>query len=424
MRVTGRGRAVSLRRNLAWTLLGGGLYQAAQWGLLVILTKLTTQTQVGDFIFATAVTAPVFLLTSLQLRAVQAVDARREHTLGEYFALRIVTTAVALVVAGIIAAAGYRGSAGLLILLWGLAKTVESLSDVFLGFMQQNERFDLMARSLVVKSLASLLVPGLVIYFTRSAAWGLVALAVSWTWRLVGFDARMTRALAREYQKEGIRVSLRPSWNWPALGRIAWRCLPLGIVVMMTSFQVNIPRYAVAHYLGSEDLAVFGATAYLTLGGALVANGLAASASPRMALHYATGDRPALMRIVTRLVGGALGVGALSVVIAAVAGRALLKLFYGEQYANQPLLLVLLMTAGLLTYVYTVLEGVMTATHYFRSQLVVNVVVLLVSLGAAYGLTYLVGLYGAAYAMIAAAGAGVAGAALVVNHAVRKLRRE
>lgn len=412
-------RTVSLRVNLAWTLLGGGVYQAAQWGLLVILTKLTTQAQVGNFVLATAVTAPVFLLMSLQLRNVQAVDARREHTLGEYFALRIVTTGIALLVAAILAAAGYRNSAGLLILLWALAKAVEGLSDVFLGFMQQNERFDILARSLLVKAFASLFALGLVVYFTHNPAWGVVALVGAWTWRLLTYDMRKTRALARECSKGGIFISLRPSWNWPALWRIGWRALPLGIVVMITSLQVNIPRYAVAHYLGPENLAIFGATAYLTLAGALVANAMAASSSPRMAYHYVEGNRPALVRIIVRLVAGTFGVGALSVVVAAAAGRPLLKLFYSDQYAGQSTLLVLLMVAGLLTYVYTVLEGVMTATHYFRSQLVLNIIVLIVSLGAAYGLTPLFGLQGAAYAMIVAAGVGVAGSVLVVNHALR-----
>lgn len=414
-------KTVSLRTNLVWTLVGRGVYQAAQWGLLVILTKLTTQAEVGNFVLALAVTAPVFLLASLQLDSVEAVDARRGHTLGEYLALRIVTTGIALVVAAIVAAVAYRNSAGLLVLLWALAKAMESLSGIFLGFMQQNERFDIIARSLLVKALASLLALGVVVYFTRSPAWGMVALVVAWAWRLLAYDMRKTKALAEDYRKEGVLVSLQPTWNWSVLWRLGWRALPLGLVVMMTSLQVNIPRYAVAHYLGSENLALFGATAYLTLAGALVANAMAASSSPRMAYHYFNGNRDALVRIIKRLVAGAGGVGALSVVVAAVAGEPLLRVLYSEQYADESTLLVLLMVAGLLTYVYTVLEGVMTATHYFRSQLVLNVIVLIVSVGAAYGLTPLFGLHGAAYAMILAAGVGLAGSVLLVNDALRMI---
>src|SRR4051794_16358727 len=67
---------LSLRANFTWTFVGNVIYAACQWGMLVVLAKVARPETVGNFALALAVTAPVIMLTNLQLRAVQATDAR------------------------------------------------------------------------------------------------------------------------------------------------------------------------------------------------------------------------------------------------------------------------------------------------------------------------------------------------------------
>src|SRR6516165_2263483 len=95
-----------LRINLLWTLAGNVIYAASQWGMLILLAKLSGPETVGQFALGLAITAPVFMLTNLQLRAVQATDARRDFLAGDYLALRLITTAVACLAVGVLALAG------------------------------------------------------------------------------------------------------------------------------------------------------------------------------------------------------------------------------------------------------------------------------------------------------------------------------
>ena len=62
----------SLRLNASWTFGGNLVYAACQWGMLVALAKFGSPELVGRFALALAVTAPVYMLTNLQLRAVEA----------------------------------------------------------------------------------------------------------------------------------------------------------------------------------------------------------------------------------------------------------------------------------------------------------------------------------------------------------------
>src|SRR5271170_6093223 len=110
--------APSLRRNFAWTLAGNMVYAGCQWGMLIVLAKLTNPEMVGRFGLALAITAPVFMLTSLQLRVVQATDAGHEYGFSEYFSLRSICTILAiLAVVAIPWIVGYGGSLAAVIIV-------------------------------------------------------------------------------------------------------------------------------------------------------------------------------------------------------------------------------------------------------------------------------------------------------------------
>ena len=67
---------VSLRVNFYWTLAGHVVAAGCKWLELTLLAKAGTRDMVGQFAYALALTAPVVMLTNLQLRAVQATDAQ------------------------------------------------------------------------------------------------------------------------------------------------------------------------------------------------------------------------------------------------------------------------------------------------------------------------------------------------------------
>lgn len=194
---TGPAVAPSLRANFAWTLAGNVIYAACQWGVLVALARLGDAAMVGEFALALALTAPVFMFANLNIRGVQATDARGEYRFGDYLGLRLVTTVLALaVVAGVVLATGYGGRVAAVILLVGLAKAFEAMSDVFHGLLQRHERMDAIAWSMIARGLLSVAALALAVWLTGELLWGAAALAGTWALVLVGYDLRWA-ALAR-----------------------------------------------------------------------------------------------------------------------------------------------------------------------------------------------------------------------------------
>src|SRR5207253_11417154 len=132
--------AASLQRNVAWALVGNLGYSACQWGVLVCIAKLGTAADVGQFALGLALTAPIITLTSLNLRLLQATDAREDYPFSVYLSVRIIGTLLGLAaIAAMAFGLGYRDATLYLILAVAAAKALEAVSDVVFGLLQKAE---------------------------------------------------------------------------------------------------------------------------------------------------------------------------------------------------------------------------------------------------------------------------------------------
>lgn len=399
----------------------------------MVLAKLGSPEMVGQFTLGLAVTAPVFMFTKLHLRVVQATDARNQFVFGDYLGLRLISTGLALlIIVGITFAAGYRWEALLVILVIGLAKALDAISDVFHGLLQQHERMDRIAISTMMNGFLSLLLLAFGVYLTRSVLWGAVGSAASSGIVLFSYDlqsgALILNALPRTQQREidgetDLAVAkLQPRWYLKPLRKLVWLSLPLGVVMTLISLNGNMPRYFIERYLGERELGVFAAISYLMVAGRTVVSALGESASPRLAKYYAAGNTPAFRVLLLKLVGIGALLGGLSVLFAIVAGREILTLIYGVEYAEQADLFVWLMVVAGITYVASFLGYGMTAARYFRIQMPIFVLVTAISATSCLWLIPTIGLRGAALALLIAAMVEAATTLTVVLHALHRLK--
>jgi len=423
---------LSLRANFSWTFVGNVIYAMCQWGMLVVLAKLGSPEMVGQFALGLAITVPIMSFATLKTRLVQATDARREYLFGDYFGLRLITTALALlVIVGVVLVSSYRWETALVILAVGVAKAFESISDVFYGLLQQRERMDRVSKSKMIRGLLSLLALSAGVYLTGSVFWGVVGLAVAWALALAIYDIRsgalmltpMPQAGEPVLDENDRKVVLRPHWNVRTLAKLAWLALPLGIVVTLDSLRTNIPRYFIGGHLGEYQLGIFAPMAYLKQVGNMVVIALGLSVCPRLAKHYAARKRPAFRKLLLKLVGISVLIGGAGVVVALVAGREILTLLYRPEYAEHRNVFVMLMVAAGIDYVATSLDYGMTAARYFRVQMPLFAAVTSSTALACLWLIPSNGLHGAAMAVVIATAVRLAGSIAIVVYALRALHR-
>lgn len=426
-------KSLTLRQNFSWTFVGNIVYAASQWGMLVVLAKLGSPEMVGQFTLGLAVTAPIILFANLQLRQIQTTDVDRKYQFGDYLGLRLICLSLSVVAILVVTLmAGYRWETSLVILLIGLSKILESVSDLFHGLFQYHERMDRIALSLMIKGPLSLLLLGIGIKVTGTVLGGSIGLAIVWALVLIFYDIpsgvnilNASSAIERQSTAEPIHLDRpwQPRFNLIDLRSLVELSLPLGFVMMLISLNANIPRYFIEHHLGEHELGIFSALSYLMVAGNIVVGALGQSASPRLAKYYAAGKRKDFQNLLVKtvLIGALLG--GISILMAAVAGKEVLTILYRPEYANHVYLFMLLMVAAGVGYVASFLGYAMTAAQFFRVQMPLCIVVTGTSAILCLWLVPIQGLIGAAIALIVSAIVQVIFSLVIIFHVLQRIDR-
>jgi len=408
---------LSLRTNFLWSLAGNLVYAGCQWGMLVVLAKLGSPIVVGEFALALAVTAPVMIFAQLSLRSVQATDARGEFAFSHYMSLRLFTTLGAMLVIAGLAAVGYSWHLGLVIVAVGFSKAFEGVSDVVHGFLQQREQMDRISISMILKGPLSLLAVAAAIFCTGDLLVAAAALAAVWALVLLAYDMRVAGTLLGRPPV----ALLVPRWTPEILRKLALLALPGGITLALISFSGNVPRYFIERHLGTWELGIFAALVYPTVAGSTVVGALGQSAMPRLAQHYARGERAEFQRLLGRLLLIGLGIGVGGLVLIRAIGALVLELLYRPEYASHGEVFLWVGLSAGIGFVASFLGYGMTAARYFRAQVPVFATVLLATAGACAVLVPRYGLTGAAMAMGVGTLVQGLGSGLVVRHALGRM---
>jgi O-antigen/teichoic acid export membrane protein len=185
------------------------------------------------------------------------------------------------------------------------------------------------------------------------------------------------------------------------LWQLAWLALPLGIVGMLDSLNVNIPRYFVEVYNGQTQLGYFSALSYVPVAGNTVITALADAARPRLA-NYFVESRRTFLRLVYRLLALTAAIGSVSLVVAIIFGKQILTLLYRSQYAEYVSLFQWLVLSAAIWYMSGILYTALTAARAFVLQPVIF-------LSAAVTTALLCAIFVPSYGLLASAWAIVGG---------------
>jgi O-antigen/teichoic acid export membrane protein len=306
--------APPLRVSFSWTLAGNLVYALCQFGMLSALAKLGNPSIVGQYALALAIAAPVFMLTNLQLRAVQATDARHEYGFADYFTLRTISTLLGiLAILGVAGVAHYDLARKTLIVLVACAKAVETVGDVIAGHLQKFERLDKVARALMLRGIASLLTFASAFWYTRNLLVAVAAQAITWTATVALCDFQIVAKMLGA-KPEFFHLCLK---TLKSMILISW---PLGLVMTLVSLNTNLPRYILERKLGAAELGIFASLAYLLTAIGLIVVALGQSVCTRMSKQFAEGDIRGFRLLLTKLVWFATALGVAGVGLTLLAG--------------------------------------------------------------------------------------------------------
>jgi len=416
---------LSLRRNVSWAFLGNVLFAACNFVILQLLVRLGTPELVGQFVLGMSIATPLLLLTDLSLRSVQITDARRETPFGYYLGMRLLTTLLAmLVLGGCVLVGDYSVNVVVVLLSIGLAKGLESISDILHGAMQQNERLDWVSHSLILRGVLSVLVVGAAFVATGSLAWTMAALVLTRIAILFGYDLSSAAACLGSVPGESRFAQVLPRIDRKVIARLFWLSWPVGLTVTVLSLNTYVPRFFLAETHGDAALGIFGAFAYVIIVGQMVVAAIGAAASPRLAKHYDDGDLTAFFDLTWRMAALCGAAGLAIVVVSLAMGKQVVAWLYGPVYAVHADVFTWMMVAAGVGYVSAVFGYVVTSTRRFHSLTIPYALGAVFAAALSIWLVPAYGIQGAAWVMLGVSLSNLAIGLILVLQAVREKRSE
>lgn len=328
---TSRGIGRRLRRAFGWSALGSYLFAAAQFGVLLVITATGPAVDVAAFLLALAVTTPLFMVLSMNLRAVLAAETGDGASLRTYIITRLLSSGLALALAILVAGfVGLGTEVGTAIVLMAVARSVEQMSNLAQGAYLFAERHKYVAVSQMGQAVLGYGAFSIAYIYFENLEGALLALGVGWLISAAFVDSRLMGLVA------GPLRQLRGSESILQLVR---RSFPLGLERGATVLASYLPLIALD--LSSASVSVVAAFGVVTQTVRIV-QVLARSTSftliPVLSKMYVARQFELFKSILLRAQVAALALGVASFAIAYSVGDALVEIVFGSAYVIRGLI--------------------------------------------------------------------------------------
>jgi O-antigen/teichoic acid export membrane protein len=361
-----------MHSNLFWCFVAFGVQGTSQWALVLLLARYGTPEMLGLFTLAFAISTPLQVMIA-QLQSLLSTDAAFKFSTQSYFVLG---SSLSILVAVTVPSAMIVVGAGLPIVeavfLIASAKAVENVGGLIYAVLQRQDRWKLIASSMIVRGGASVLSFGALLVATKHLLPALAGMVVAWLLCLFILDIGW---LLRRYSVPD-PYSRRLSWK--EIRTLVHEAWPLSITAVLISLYSHFPRYYVQMMLGLRSLGYYGALSYTLTAGDLAGAIFGRASTSQIAAAKVRGVsvRPALMRlchIALATVGPAAVLGILF-------SRRLLGWLYGIGYDTHVEAFRWLIIGAIITGLAQFLSYALTANRILKGQMFLSVANIVISI--------------------------------------------
>jgi O-antigen/teichoic acid export membrane protein len=238
----------SLKKDFIWNTLGSSIHAFNSLFFLIIVTRINGLNNSGIFSYAFTISNIFLVVATFGGRNYQVTDTRKEFSENSYKNFRFFTTIISIILFALLFLCfNYSIYKYLIIILLIIVRSLESLSDVYFGVFQKNNKLYLVGISLFLKNLIALIVFLITDYIFKNLyipiiCWGIVNLLF-----LVFFDIFKTKKISNEKFK--LEKNYKEIFN---------KTLYFFLFSFISIFIINIPRYFIDFYLTDELQGIFG----------------------------------------------------------------------------------------------------------------------------------------------------------------------
>ena len=228
------------KKDYIWNSIGSFLQSAISPILLIVITRLNGVGDSGLFSFAMSLSVVFWAISLWGGRTYQVSDVKKEFSSGDYIVVRFISSLIVAVFSiSFCILNGYDLIKTELIMVLVSFKILESIADSMYGVLQIHNKLYIVGISLTMKSVFGFMLFTLVDILTKNIVYGALSIFIVNIAVVIFYDI--------PWMKHVESVGLTKK-NIMQAGKIMKKTAEVFVVVFLTMFSLNIPRYFLDKY--------------------------------------------------------------------------------------------------------------------------------------------------------------------------------
>lgn len=379
-----------LRAKLSWSIGGNLVYALSQWLIITVIARFGSTEDLGIYSIGLAITAPIVLFFKFQLRTIIATDSNDEYKFSQYLGSRIVHLTIGFIIIIPIAVIyAIDNKTILVILLMGIYKSFEALSEICLGYLQKVGRVELIGKSQFYKGITIAITVSFIYILTQNLIISIITLIIVMFLRLILYDIKNVKTF----------TNVMPVFEstWYKLLKMAF---PLGIASLITSLNTNIPRYFLDYYWGVEEVGIFSALYYVLVAGNMLITPISLLAAPRIANAFNNASIKSFVKVNFQLSAIVTLIFFVFIIVIITQGQHILTILYGKEYAIHQESFTILSLSLFFGFLTTFFSLSAVAARVLKVQPIINLLVMIITILASYYYIKSNGIIGTSYSVL------------------------
>lgn len=228
------------KKDYIWNSIGSFLQSAISPILLIVITRLNGVEDSGLFSFAMSLSVVFWAISLWGGRTYQVSDVKKEFSSGDYIVVRFISSLIVAVFSiSFCILSGYDLIKTELIMVLVSFKILESIADSMYGVLQIHNKLYIVGISLTIKSVFGFIIFAIVDILTKNIVYGALSIFLVNIAVVIFYDI--------PWMKHVESVGLTKK-NIMQAGKIMKKTAEVFVVVFLTMFSLNIPRYFLDKY--------------------------------------------------------------------------------------------------------------------------------------------------------------------------------
>lgn len=228
------------KKDYIWNSIGSFLQSAISPILLIVITRLNGVGDSGLFSFAMSLSVVFWAISLWGGRTYQVSDVKKEFSSGDYIVVRFISSLIVAVFSiSFCILSGYDLIKTELIMVLVSFKILESITDSIYGVLQIHNKLYVVGISLTMKSVFGFMIFAIVDILTKNIIYGALSIFIVNIAVVIFYDI--------PWMKHVESVGLTKKNIMQAV-KIMKKTAEVFVVVFLTMFSLNIPRYFLDKY--------------------------------------------------------------------------------------------------------------------------------------------------------------------------------